>query len=246
MQADRAVVHGCALAPSLLQLDFRDLGATLSSVVPAADRLHVDVCDGQFCPAFTFGPDVVRAVAELSRLPVNVHLGMLRPDRWFGPFAEAGASWLTFHPGTVPDPAAAVLAIRAAGAAPGLALLPDEEPGRHVQLYPEVDVVVSLNVHPGVQGQAPVVDPVARTRQVTECVRDAGSSAVIEVDGGVGLESVPRLIAAGAGALSVGSRIFAADDPGHAARAFRDAVRHATGDRPPPPFTARRPPATYG
>jgi ribulose-phosphate 3-epimerase len=224
----------CELAPSLLRLDFRNLDAALSPIIPSADRLHLDICDGRFCPALTYGPDVVRAVADISGLPLNLHLGMVRPDEWFERFALAGATWLSFHPGTVPDPHLAIDAVRRTGARPGIALLPDEDPARYAALYPDVEVVISLAVWPGVQAQPTVVDPVVRTAQVASAVRDAGSNAVVEVDGGVTLELVAPLVAAGAGALSVGSRIFAADDPGTAARRFREhldvALASATSD----------------
>jgi ribulose-phosphate 3-epimerase len=209
------------LAPSILRLDFRNLEETLAPVAEAADRLHLDICDGRFCPALTFGPDVVRAISEVTGLPLNLHLGMERPDLWFERFAAAGATWLSFHPATVPAPRDAIAAIRDAGAAPGLALLPDEDPCRYEELYLDLEVVISLNVLPGIQAQAPTVDPVARTRQVVAAVQGTGSTAEIEVDGGVTLELVRPLVDAGARSLAIGSGIFASEDAGAATARFR-------------------------
>lgn len=220
--ADTGGTPRCELAPSLLRADFRSLERTLEPILPFADRLHLDICDGRFCPAITYGPDVVRAIADISGQPLNLHLGIERPDQWVGPFVDAGATWLSFHPRTVPDPERMISSIHDSDARAGLALLPDDDPASYAALYPSVDVVIALTVRPGIQGQVPSVEPATRTREVVRAVRDAGSDAVVEVDGGVTPDLVTDLVAAGAGALSVGSRIFAAADPAAAARAFRE------------------------
>lgn len=212
------------LVPSLLSADLKCMERSIRSVERWADRFHVDICDGHFAPALTFGPSMVRAMGEITNKPLNIHLGVTDPPAWIEPFANAGAKLLSFHPRTSDQPMGLIDVIRDLGCKVGLVLEAFEDVDEIADLVERIDVVVAMTVDPGFPGQAPRVDPVARAREVRHVLEDRGSDACLEIDGGVKTHLVDPLIHAGADALVIGSAIFAQADSYNAAARFRELI----------------------
>jgi len=196
------------LVPSLLSADLRCMERSIQSVERWADRFHVDICDGHFAPALTYGPDMVRAMADLTNKPLNIHLGVSHPADWIRLFAHAGAGLMSFHLRTTEQPGELIDTIRSLGCKAGLVLEPLEDVRSVSEYVDRIDVVVAMTVNPGFPGQTPSVDPVARASEVSRMLEDRGSNACLELDGGVKAHLVGPLIRAGADALVIGSAIF--------------------------------------
>ncbi len=207
------------LAPSILSADFGHLAdAVAAAEAGGADWIHVDVMDGHFVPNLTFGPKMVADLRKATGLPLDVHLMIEAPETWVERYAQAGATYLTVHVEAVPDPAAAIAAIRAAGARPGIALNPETDAARVLPHLGAVDLVLVMSVHPGFGGQAFIESALDKVRTLRAAL-DAGSSAAeLEVDGGVKPEHAARVLAAGASVLVAGSAVFL--DPGGPAAAL--------------------------
>ncbi|MDQ3532010.1 MAG: ribulose-phosphate 3-epimerase [Actinomycetota bacterium] len=189
-----------------------------------ADRFHVDICDGHFAPALTYGPDMVRAMAEITAKPLHIHLGVSHPAAWIELFADAGAGLMSFHLQTTDRPADLIDAIRARACKAGLVLEPLEDVRSVSEYVDRIDVVVAMTVNPGFPGQTPSVDPVARASEVSRMLEDRGSNACLELDGGVKAHLVGPLIRAGADALVIGSAIFEQGGAQREAARFRELI----------------------
>jgi ribulose-phosphate 3-epimerase len=212
------------VAPSILSADFGRIADEVAAVTAAgADWIHVDVMDGHFVPSITIGPLVTRAVRDATALPLDVHLMVERPERHVPGFVAAGADRVTVHveAQACPDPAAALRAIREAGALAGLALNP-ETPLDAVEPYlRDIDLLLVMTVHPGKGGQR--IEPgweerVATARRLRQA---AGASFLIEVDGGIKAFNAAQAAGAGADVLVAGSAVFEAEDYAAAIRALR-------------------------
>jgi ribulose-phosphate 3-epimerase len=207
------VPHPVQVAPSLLSADFAALGDSVRRVQDAGcDVLHLDVMDGHFVPNLTFGPAVVKAVKRVSRLPLDVHLMIEAPERWLDEYADAGADWLTFHVEACRDPAAALERIRALGVRPGITLRPGTPFADVEPFLDRVDLVLIMTVEPGFGGQSYLTEQEAKLRRARELRAARGLDFVIEVDGGVGRDTAPRAVAAGAELLVAGSALFGDPD----------------------------------
>ncbi len=212
------------VAPSILSADFGRIADEVAAVTAAgADWIHVDVMDGHFVPSITIGPLVTRAVRDTTALPLDVHLMVERPERHVPDFVAAGADRVTVHveARACPDPAAALHAVRAAGAQAGLALNP-ETPLDAVEPYlRDIDLLLVMTVHPGKGGQR--IEPGWEERVATaRRMRDAaGAAFLIEVDGGIKAFNAAQAVAAGADVLVAGSAVFEAEDYAAAIRALR-------------------------
>lgn len=215
------------IAPSILSADFARLADEVARVEAAgADWLHVDVMDGHFVPNLTVGPPIVEALRKVTKLPLDVHLMMTNPDAFIPEFAEAGATYLTVHVETCPHLHRTVQSIKERGVKAGVTLNPATSLETVEEILVEADLLLIMSVNPGFGGQQfipSVLDKIARARQRID---QAGSGALLEVDGGVKVENAGRIIAAGADVLVSGSAIFCSADYGAVIGALRQAAHH--------------------
>jgi ribulose-phosphate 3-epimerase len=220
------------IAPSLLSADFASLGASIATVEQGGiDLIHVDVMDGHFVPNITIGPPVVSAVQRVTTRPLDVHLMIEEPDRYIEAFVGAGASMVSVHLEVVPDLHRTVQLIKSLGARAGVAINPSTPASALEGIASDVDFVLVMSVNPGFGGQTLIPECVTKITEVQGLLTRIGSTAPIEVDGGVDASNAGALVAAGATILVAGKAIFGAPDPAQAARELRLAAERQTGAR---------------
>jgi ribulose-phosphate 3-epimerase len=216
------------ICPSILSADFSRLGEEIARVERAgADFLHVDIMDGQFVPNLTFGPIVVEAIRRLTRLPLDVHLMIVEPLRFLDAFADAGASHLTVHVETVPDPPAAARAIRARGLKAGLSVKPGTPIEALLAALPAIDLALVMTVEPGAGGQAFLRESPDRIARVRAAIDEGRWDCLLEVDGGISEETVALAARSGADTFVAGHSIFGSGDPETALRRIRSALERS-------------------
>ena len=214
------------IAPSILSADFGALGADIARVESAgADLLHVDVMDGRFVPNITIGPVVVAAIRKRTRLPLDVHLMIVEPERYLAEFARAGADALTVHAEACPHLARTLAQIRELGVRAGVALNPATPPEVLEYVLDDLDLVLVMSVNPGFGGQKFIPSAYAKIRRVRTML--GTRPAEVSVDGGVKLEHARPLAAEGASVLVAGSAIFEAADPADMVKRMRAAAQQA-------------------
>jgi ribulose-phosphate 3-epimerase len=208
-----------AIAPSILSADFTRLGEQIAAVEQAgASYIHVDVMDGHFVPNLTVGPFIVEWVRRATQLPIDVHLMIENPDAFIGAFAKAGAAMLSVHPEATRHLHRTIQSIRLAGCSPGVVLNPATPLQMIEEIVHDIDYVLLMSVNPGFGGQKFIESSLDKLSRLREMLRLRGAHARIEIDGGVGPETVSRVVAAGAEILVAGSAVFGAPDPGAAVR----------------------------
>lgn len=211
------------IAPSILSADFAALGADIARVEAAgADQLHVDVMDGRFVPNITIGPPVVAAIRKRTRLPLDVHLMIVEPERYVPEFVAAGADMVTVHLEACLHLQRALAQIRELGAKAGVALNPSTPAAALEYVLDEIDLVLVMSVNPGFGGQAFIPSAHRKIREVRTLL--GARPADVSVDGGVKVDLAKSLADDGASVLVAGSAIFGAADPGAAVRAIRAAA----------------------
>ncbi|MCL6503105.1 MAG: ribulose-phosphate 3-epimerase [Pirellulales bacterium] len=199
--------------PSLLLCDFTCLRQEMRRLEEAGvQALHLDVMDGQFVPNFTYGLTVVHAVRQVTSLPLDVHLMMVRPHAWIESFRQAGADAITVHIEAEPEPREVLAQIRSLGAMAGLALNPETPLSSVMPYLSDCDLVLVMSVQPGFGGQ--VFD--GRALEKLRALRaDVPAGVVLEVDGGVNEDNIEQCVQAGASWLVAGSAIFDREDYPH-------------------------------
>lgn len=211
------------IAPSILSADFARLAEDVSKVERYSKRLHVDVMDGHFVPNLSMGPAVVSSLKGKTRLPMEVHLMVERPQDFIEDFIEAGASRLIFH-AEVSDTRELAKLIKKAGAAAGIALNPETPFVAADLALDQIDLLLCMTVNPGFGGQTFLDDVLPKVREAEASLTAGGLNVDIEVDGGINPVTGPRAREAGANVFVAGNSIFGDDDPAAAARTLADAL----------------------
>ncbi|TMA29818.1 MAG: ribulose-phosphate 3-epimerase [Deltaproteobacteria bacterium] len=220
------------IAPSILSADFALLAAELASVeAGGADWIHVDVMDGRFVPNITLGPMIVEAVRRSTSLPLDVHLMIVEPERYVSDFARAGAATIGIHVETCPHLHRSLAQIREAGARASVVLNPSTPASSVEPVLGDVDQVLVMTVNPGFGGQKFIPSMLSKIETLRRWIDERGLDVSLEVDGGIGPETIALAARAGADVFVAGSAVFGARDRGEAIAALRRAALGALQGR---------------
>jgi ribulose-phosphate 3-epimerase len=212
------------IAPSILSADFAALGEAIAAVERGgADLIHVDVMDGHFVPNITIGPPVVRSIRRVAHVPLDVHLMITDPDRYIEAFVKEGAAMISVHVEVLPHLHRTVHAIQAARREAGVVLNPSTPVVALEQIAGDVDYVLVMSVNPG--SAARLSSRAASQGEEVRALLDRSSNpAAVEIDGGIDLKTVGRVVSAGARIIVAGAAVFHTPDPERATRDLKAAA----------------------
>jgi ribulose-phosphate 3-epimerase len=215
------------IAPSILSADFAKLGDEIAMLeAGGADWIHVDVMDGCFVPNLTYGAKVIETARKRTSLPLDVHLMVVEPEKYFDDFASAGATGLTIHAEVSPHLNRQLVRIRELGCTAGVAINPSTPVAAVAEVLDDLDLLLVMTVNPGFGGQRFIrrsLDRIAQARQMFDAAR---SRAALEVDGGINRETIVECWRAGADTFVAGNAIFSASDPRAEIGALRAQCAH--------------------
>lgn len=213
------------IAPSVLSADLGRLAEQLAVVeAGGAEWIHVDVMDGHFVPNLTFGAPLIRAVARITSLPIDVHLMVQRPEQYIREYADLGAAVFSFHPEATIHVQRHLAGIRDAGMQAGLVLNPSTPVSLLSEVVDDLDLVLVMSVNPGFGGQSYLPATTDKIERVHSLLDAHGSSATLEVDGGITIGTIGEAHRAGADTFVAGTAVFGQPDPAEAVRALKRAA----------------------
>ena len=217
------------IAPSILSADFARLGEEVKNVLASgADIVHFDVMDNHYVPNLTIGPLVCEALRKAGvTAPIDVHLMVKPVDRIVPDFAKAGASWITFHPEASEHVDRTIGLIREHGCKPGIVLNPASPLNWLDHVLEKIDMVLLMSVNPGFGGQSFIPSVLPKIRRVRELIDASGREIRLEVDGGIKVDNIAEVAAAGADTFVAGSAIFGAKDYRATIAAMREKIAKA-------------------
>jgi ribulose-phosphate 3-epimerase len=210
------------IAPSILSADFSRIAEQISLVDSAgADYIHVDVMDGHFVPAITWGPKIVGDLRRLTSMPFDCHLMIAEPELHVDAFCDAGADIVTFHLEATPHAQGLLAHIRSRGKRAGIAICPQTPVAMLDDLIEDCNLVLVMSVNPGRAGQAFIPRAMEKIREARALIDRRHPACELEVDGGVGESNLSDIVEAGANVLVMGSAIYDSADPGATLRRMR-------------------------
>jgi len=202
------------IAPSILSADFARLSDEIARCeAGGADLVHIDVMDGCFVPNLTFGAKVIETVRRITELPLDVHLMVVQPEKYFDDFARAGASGLTIHAEVAPHMHRQVQRIKELGCTAGVAINPSTPLEAVSEIAVDLDLLLVMTVNPGFGGQSFIGATLDKIRRARALLDSARSGAALEVDGGVARDTIGSCWRAGADTFVAGNAIFSSHDP---------------------------------
>ncbi|MBK7029791.1 MAG: ribulose-phosphate 3-epimerase [Bacteroidales bacterium] len=202
------------LAPSILNADFRNLEKAMGMLNKSnADWIHLDIMDGVFVPNITFGFHFIKAIRSLTSKPLDVHLMITRPERYFKEFVDAGADIISFHYEASVHLHRSIQAIKELGVKAAVALNPHTPVSVLEEILPDLDMVLIMSVNPGFGGQKFIPSSLNKVRKLKNMINERQLSTLIELDGGVDLSNARELVETGVNVLVAGNAVFSSPDP---------------------------------
>jgi ribulose-phosphate 3-epimerase len=202
------------ISPSILSADFANLYGDIEMLNRSdAQWIHCDVMDGVFVPNISFGFPVIKAVAQITSKPLDVHLMIVEPQKYISQVRDCGAAIMNVHQEACIHLNRTVRAIKDAGMKAGVTLNPATPVSVLEDIITEVDMVLLMSVNPGFSGQSFIENTYAKIARLRKMIADSSSGALIQIDGGVNIDNAPKLAKAGADVLVAGNAIFKAHDP---------------------------------
>lgn len=212
------------IAPSILSADFLHLEKDIRLINECGDIIHLDIMDGSFVPNISFGFPVVKQVAKIAERPLDAHLMVVHPERWFEKLASYGVSYCSFHLETAKEESEEFLGrIRTLGMQAGLAINPDVPVESLFPYIGKADFFLIMSVFAGFGGQKFIPETVSRVKALKKEIEGLNNPAFIETDGGINLSTIKAVRDAGVSVAVAGSSVFGAPDPAKAILALREA-----------------------